>query len=57
MGKDKEATTPTGTGDVKLKAFCDVIVALEPLDRVARLDTLRAAASFYGLVVVTELPR
>jgi len=57
VAKDKEATSPVGSADPKLKAFSEAVAALAPLDRVSRLDVLRAAANFYGLVVVTELPK
>ena len=56
MAKEKDAPSPT-TADGKRQAFAQVADALEPLSRADRLDVLRAVSTFYGLVVLMELPR
>lgn len=54
--KEKEGAPLDGDA-VKLKTLCEVITVLAPLDRVARLSVLRAAANYYDIALVTELPR
>ena len=45
------------TGAVKFVALTHTIEALSSLSRTEQLDVLRATAHYYGLVVVTEIPR
>ena len=53
---DKEtapaADTPT---DYKRRALDTILAVLDPLDRPSRLDVLRAAASFHGIQLGTEI--
>ncbi len=57
MAKDKETPSPAGVGDAKLEALSRTIAAVAALPRPDQLDVLRAAANFFGLVIVMELPR
>lgn len=57
MAKDKETTSPAGSGDAKLEAFSRTVAAVATLPRPDQVDVLRAAANFFGLVIVMEPPR
>lgn len=55
MAKDTQTTSPAG--DAKLEAFSRTVAAVATLSRPDQLDVLRAAANFFGLVIVMESPR
>lgn len=51
------ATSPAGTGEPKLKAFCEVVAAIGLLSRADQVDVLAAVAKFYNIAGSVELPR
>lgn len=53
MTKDKEPTA--APDDPKRQALMTVLEAIAPLDRTGKLDVLRAAAGYHGIVLGSEI--